>query len=46
MLKNIVIINDSASINGGAGKVALTSAVGLANCGYYVIIFAALGPVD
>ena len=38
MLKNIVIINDSASINGGAGKVALTSAIGLANCGYNVII--------
>ena len=46
MLKNIVIVNDSASINGGAGKVALTSAIGLANCGYNVIIFTAFGPVD
>ena len=45
MLKTIVIINDFAYINGGAGQVALSSALGLAEHGYDVIVFAAVGPV-
>lgn len=44
-VKNIIIVNDFAHINGGAGKVALTSAVRLADKGYNVYLFAASGPV-
>lgn len=46
MLKNIVIINDFAHINGGAGKVAINSAIGLKKLGYSVIFFSAVEPVD
>jgi glycosyltransferase involved in cell wall biosynthesis len=46
MLKNIIIINDSASIKGGAEKVAIQSAFGLSECGYNVILFTAIGPID
>lgn len=45
MLKTIVIINDFAHVNGGAGNVALSSAIGLANHGYDVIVFSAVEPV-
>lgn len=45
LVKTIVIINDFAYINGGAGQVALTSAIGLARNGYQVILIAAVGPV-
>ena len=45
MLKTIVIVNDFAHINGGAGQVALTSAIGLAEQGYDVIVLSAVGPV-
>lgn len=46
MLKNIIIINDTAFIKGGAEKVALQSAMGLAEQGYNVTLFTAVGPVD
>ncbi len=45
MLKNIVIINDYAHINGGAGQVALASAIGLAKRNHRVSVLAAVGPV-
>lgn len=44
-IKNIVVINDFAHINGGAGQVALTSAMGLARQGYNVVLVSAVGPV-
>jgi glycosyltransferase involved in cell wall biosynthesis len=42
---NIIIVNDFASINGGAGQVALTSAIELAKRGNRVIVFAAVLPI-
>ena len=45
MLKNIIIINDFAFINGGAAKVAITSACELSRRCYHVIYFAAVGPI-
>lgn len=44
MLNSIVIVNDFAHINGGAGQVALTSAIRLANEGYDVTLFSAVEP--
>ena len=46
MLKNIVVINDFAFVNGGAAKVAITSACELSRRCYHVIYFAAVGPAD
>lgn len=43
---NIVIVNDSASITGGAEKVAIFSAIGLANRGVHVTFFSAISPID
>ncbi len=43
---NIIILNDYAMINGGASKVALTTAYGLAERGYQVSFLAGVGPVD
>ncbi len=45
-VRNIVIINDNARITGGADKIALTSAIGLARRGYSVHVLTAVGPVD
>ena len=42
----IVILNDFGFINGGAGNVALNSAVELARSGYEVTVFCAVEPVD
>lgn len=42
---NIVIVNDFAHINGGAGQVALFSAIALADRGYSVSVFSAVLPV-
>lgn len=42
----VVVVNDFAFINGGAGQVAISSAIGLAAKGYRVILFTAVGPVD
>lgn len=44
--RTIVILNDYASVVGGAAKVALSSAVALANRGNRTIVFSAVGPID
>lgn len=43
MVKNIIIVNDYSFVNGGAGNVAISSAKGLAELGYNVILFTAVG---
>lgn len=43
-LENVVIVNDHCYANGGASKVALTSAIELRKRGYQVILFSAVGP--
>lgn len=45
-LETIVIATDSARLNGGTAKVAVTEARGLVAAGYRVIFFAPTGPVD
>lgn len=42
---HLVIVNDFAYINGGTAMVALSSATALAQRGYPVTLFAAVGPV-
>ena len=42
----IIIINDYASIQGGAAQVAITSATALANAGYHISFVYATGGVD
>ncbi len=42
---NIVIVNDFAHIDGGAGRVALTGATALADRGHSVHVFSAVAPV-
>lgn len=46
MKPKIIICNDFGFINGGAAKVAITSAIGLSNRGYNVIYFCGVGPVE
>jgi glycosyltransferase involved in cell wall biosynthesis len=46
IVETVVIINDYAFINGGAGKVALISAKALVEKGIRVILFTGMGPVD
>lgn len=46
LIKNIIIINDSAFIKGGAEKVALNSAIELSKRGINVILFSSIGPID
>ena len=41
---NVVIVNDFAFVNGGAGQVALTSAKGLADRRHRVTVFSAVAP--
>jgi glycosyltransferase involved in cell wall biosynthesis len=43
---HVIIIADHAFINGGQAKVAIDSAIGLAERGHRVTFFAACGPVD
>ncbi|MGJ3230759.1 MAG: glycosyltransferase family 4 protein [Oceanicaulis sp.] len=43
---HVIIINDHAFINGGQAKVAIDTALGLAERGYEVTFFAACGPAD
>lgn len=43
---NVVIVNDYAFVNGGASKVAISTAVGLAERGLSVTFFCGVGPVD
>lgn len=45
MLKNIVIVNDFANADGGAGKVAIDVALELSNQ-YNVIFFTSVKPID
>jgi glycosyltransferase involved in cell wall biosynthesis len=42
----IVVVNDFAHVNGGAGQVAIASASELARRGHTVILFSAVSPVD
>lgn len=42
---NIIIVNDFAFVNGGAGKIAINTAKLLANNGDHVILFTAVGPI-
>jgi glycosyltransferase involved in cell wall biosynthesis len=44
-LLDIVLVNDFAHIRGGGDKVAIASAVGLADAGHRVTFFAAVGPI-
>lgn len=44
--QKIIICNDFGSINGGAAKVAISSAIGLAKLGYDVTYFCGVAPVD
>lgn len=46
MLKNIIILNDYAHIQGGASQVAVTSAIGLAKAGLSVTFIHATAEVD
>lgn len=43
-LTDVVIVNDSANINGGSSQVALSSAIALARAGQRVTVFAAVAP--
>ena len=43
---NVIIVNDYAHINGGAARVAIDSAVGLAQDGVHVAYFSAVGPIE
>lgn len=45
-VKHVVVVTDSAHINGGSTKVALSSALELARRGYGVTVFTATGPID
>lgn len=45
-LRNIVIVNDYARVEGGAAKVAIASARGLALAGYNVTYIFAVGPAS
>lgn len=45
-MKNVVIVNDHAFVNGGQAKVAIESALMLADTGLRVTFFAGVGPVD
>lgn len=41
----ILVLNDYSYIEGGAGKVAIKSAIGLVNHGHEVVFFSAVGPI-
>jgi glycosyltransferase involved in cell wall biosynthesis len=45
-LRNVIVVNDHAHINGGQAKVAIESAKGLSRFGFDVTFFAPCGPVD
>jgi glycosyltransferase involved in cell wall biosynthesis len=45
-LNAVVIVSDALHVDGGSAKVALSSAVALAEAGYHVTAFGAIGPVD
>lgn len=43
---HIIVVTDNGHVNGGSGKVALSSARLLADEGYRVTIFCAVGPIE
>lgn len=43
---DIIVVNDFAHLRGGGDRVAISSAMGLADAGHRVTFFAAVGPVD
>jgi glycosyltransferase involved in cell wall biosynthesis len=43
---NIVVVNDTAHVNGGASNIALGSAMALAQRGHQVTLFTAISPID
>lgn len=45
-MKNIILINDHAFVNGGQAKVAIETAIGLAKRRLNVTFFSACGPAD
>lgn len=45
MIKNIVLINDTGYVSGGVGKIAIESALALAQK-YHVVFFCGLNPID
>src|SRR5437870_11459468 len=45
-MKNVVVINDHAFVNGGQAKVAIETALALRSGGFCVYFFAGMGPVD
>lgn len=44
-MRHVVIVNDYGFINGGAGKIAIFTAIGLAERGEDVSFFCAVGPI-
>lgn len=46
MIKNIIIVNDYAYVNGGVGNVSISSALELVKKGLNVYLFTAVGPVS
>ena len=45
-MRNAVIVNDHAFVSGGQAKVAIETALMLADAGLRVTFFAGVGPVD
>ena len=45
-IRSVVVVNDYAYVNGGQARVAIESAISLADAGLEVSFFAACGPVD
>jgi glycosyltransferase involved in cell wall biosynthesis len=45
-VKTIIVVNDFASVEGGASQVAITSSIALAELGLEVHFFSAVGPID
>ena len=43
---NVIVVNDFAFVNGGAGKVAIETAKILAGMNNNVVLFTAVGPID
>ncbi len=45
-VRKVVVVNDWGYVNGGAGFVAIESAIGLAKVGLDVVLLCAVGPID